>query len=175
MGFGNAKRMDLVKKLMKEEKKKAKDRSLSRTGSSYSVDSRRSMRSSSTGGSSDDPFRCKRVIKIQKFWEMAKGSNDPAALGEAFLNHVMPESPDKTKCQTLVETLDCIIYLLGPDMDQEDLAEFSSSFQGIPTAALADAFGDCLNACLGGTLTAKDTEVVDNAMGMVLRDMIASN
>lgn len=188
MGFGNSKRMDLVKDLLKDEKKKKNERrKVSRSLSAYSgmndsCHSKQSQKSSSSRRSasssasvSEDPFHAKRIVKIQKLWEKAKVAceNDPMALGGVFLKRVLPTDDDVTnKCPQVVEGLDCLIYMLGPDMDKEDVDELAPSFDGIPTAALGDAFAECMNTCLDKTLSDKDLQILDSAIGMVLRDML---
>lgn len=185
MGFGNAKRMDLVKDLMKGEGKKKKlatrkKQKMDRSSSSRSVNSRQSALSYSTNGSSTfgarDPFHAKRVLKVQRFWEEVKQSNDPVAIGEAFLQKVLPGTYTEKQCTVLAETLDSIIYLMSPDMDDDELEESSDvlEHEGIPSIALGDVFADCIDALLDGDLTQKDQDAVNDSVGMLLKERLPS-
>ena len=176
--------MDLVKDLLQEEKKKKaalkKKKAMSTRSSSatsMSSSSRHSVRSSSTSNSStigsDDPFHAKRVMKVGKLWDKAKRGSDPVALGQAFLEQVLPKSHNEEQCKVLVETIDWLINMMGPDLDEDELEEASTKFadEGIPAAALGDAFAPCMNTLLGGDLSQKDIDTVDNSIGMLLRAM----
>ena len=173
--------MDLAKGLMKDDKKnkkEKKERSFKRTASTNTLGSRQSVRSTGTTGSSmgaDDPFHIKRVMKIQKIWEQVKVSADAVAVGKGFLEKVLPDHTEE-QCKAVVEQLDCIIYLLGPDMDDDDMEDCADNLEhnGIPAAALGETFSESVNALLDGKLTEKELEVLNNSMGAVLRDMVLS-
>ena len=176
--------MDMVKDLMKDDKKKKerKGRSaMQRTASASTLASRqstRSTRSTATTGSSmgaDDPFHIKRVMKIQRVWEKVKASADPLTVGKGFLEKILPDNTEE-QCKSVVEQLDCIVYLLGPDMDDDDIEDCADSLDhvGIPAAALGETFTDSVNTLLGGSLSEKEMEVMNNSMGMVLRDMVST-
>ena len=180
MGFGNSKRMDLVKDLLQEEKKKKalkKKRDMDRSSSSHSMASRSSMRSHSTSSSttmtSDDPFHAKRLMKVEKLWDKAKRGSDPVAMGQTFLNQVLSKSPSDEQCKVVVETMDWLISLLGPDMDDEEVEEACATLthEGIPPAALGKAYASCINKLLGGELPQKDIDTMNNSIGSVLRNM----
>ena len=182
MGFGNSKRMDLVKDLLKEEKKKKaalkKKKAMGRSSSASSMSSSRnsalslSTSNSSTAGS-DDPFHAKRVMKVGKMWDKAKQGSDPVALGQGFLEQILPMSHSEEQCKVLVETIDWLINVMGPDLDDEELEEASTKLAegGIPAAALGKAFATCMNTLLGGDLSQKDIDTMDNSIGMLLRTM----
>ena len=181
MGFGNSKRMDLVKDLMKDEKKKklAKKKAMARSSSASSMSSRHSTRSGSTNGSStgaDDPFHIRRVMKVQRLWDKVVRNNEPVPIGETFLKKILAEEPTEEQSKVLVETLDLLIGMLGPDMDEEDVEEAAASLdhQCIPAAALGEVFADIMNDLLDKTLSEKEMVVLDSSMGMVLRDMLGA-
>lgn len=174
--------MDLVKDLLKEEKKKKaaskKKKAVGRSSSASTMSSsRHSARSLPTSNSStvgsDDPFHAKRVMKVGKMWDKAKQGSNPVALGQAFLEQVLPKSHSEEQCKVLVETIDWLINMMGPHLDDEELEEASTKFteEGIPAAALGEAFATCMNRLLGGDLSQKDIDTMDNSIGVLLRTM----
>lgn len=69
--------------------------------------------------------------------------------------------------QKIVEALDCLIYLLGSEIDEYDNAELAVSFEIFPKMKLATIFADCLSACLGDDTNPcnKELQIVDDAVG----------
>jgi hypothetical protein len=212
VGFGNAKRMDLVQGILKDDKKKnkkTKDRSsLSGASSRSSVRSGHSSSGSTVGsvanrsvGSSrststystfgdEDPFNYKRVMRLQKSWEFVKMNVDSVDLGEQILLFMIQTdeacrdamnlpSLRSERCtklsQLLIETIDVYIFLLGPDFDEEDLAESADNLksEGIPVAILAEALPEAVNECVGG-LSELDKRVWTETMGALLLKSAAS-
>lgn len=77
--------------------------------------------------------------------------------------------------QLLIETIDVYIFLLGPDFDEEDLAESADNLksEGIPVAILAEALPEAVNECVGG-LSELDKRVWTETMGALLLKSAAS-
>lgn len=173
--------MDLVKDLMKDEKKRKaglRKKKAAMDGSCSSLSySKHSLRSINTSDSStigaNDPFHAKRVMKVVNLWEKVKRASNPISLGEAFMKQVSPKSWNEEQCLVVVETIDCLIHLMGPDMDEDELEEASTKLEqgGVPLETLGEVFATCMNSLLGGELSQKEIDIMDASIGMILRNM----
>jgi hypothetical protein len=155
-----------------------------------SVSSSRSTSTYSTFGD-EDPFNYKRVVRLQKSWEFIKKNVDSGDLGEQILLFMIQADPAcrdamnlpslrSERCtklsQLLIETIDVYIFLLGPDFDEEDMAETAGNLQseGIPLDTLAEALPEAVNECVGG-LSELDKRVWAETMGALLLKSAAAS
>ena len=211
MGFGNAKRMELAKAILRQPKKTKKK---TRQGKS-SVGSKASAAETTSSASKhstasplhpteppqlasrvDESFSCivntldcKHTLRVQEIWEEVKRKigNDTLAtqlmfraraLSGKHRNISMEFSSDYAhQCKVLIESLDSIIQLLGPDMDEDDTGYHTWRLvhKGISVEAITQVLPDCLNAMFEGTLTENDIEsfnsTVCRLMIRVLEDL----
>eukprot|EP00977_Amphora_coffeiformis_P025320 scaffold19245_cov199-Amphora_coffeaeformis.AAC.15 len=174
-GLSNAKRMELVQNLLKDEKKKKSvlkkkksaremssrsNSSVSLGGSSHSIGisdhSRGTVSSRSFNVSTKGPLSLNYIITLQQSWDTIKRKIDSVEVGERIVMSMIQADPKtrqaleieslrSERCQeiasTIMETLDCFIYMLGPDFDEEDVSENLDRLtnHGINLKVLADA------------------------------------
>ena len=186
MTFGNSKRMALVKDFLKEDKKKSKSKRSVRSvtskeftvetlslsaSSSHSNKSTTSHSSSSIG--SGDAFHCKRILKIQKTWENIKRTMTAKEIGSVISQKCKQTDLAASQCLVLVENLDCLIYLLSPDMDDEDVQESMEALseQNIPMVQVAVVLADAMEECLGKNLSEDERETWQDSLGQTLINM----
>ena len=189
MVFNNTKRMDLVKDLLKEERKKKSDRDLKKTPKQRSNRSMKSNEMNTSGhsrtsvtsnsfssgsfseegknsGIKKDPLHCKNIMKLQKSWEATKQKVDPSTLAEAIVTHMVHIEPQQARqamkleslqserCQeigdTVIEVLDSMIFLLGPDFDQDDVLDEVDTLNnyGVDIGLLAQALPTAVMECV---------------------------
>ena len=169
MVFNNSKRMDLVQDMLKEEKKKkgelkkkksSKNLSLSLSGHSKGSVTTSSYSYSST--SSDEmrknPLHCKNIMKLNKSWEVVKKKVDPQVLGNTIVTRLVQADPSSSmkveRCHeigaTIVEALDCMIFLLGPDFDEDDAADSIERLheKGVALEGLAKSLPQAIIECM---------------------------
>lgn len=187
MKFDNSKRMAMVKDLIKDDQKKkskskqsgerrgslgGSNRSLvsASSHSRSSVSSMRSITSQCSSIGADDPFHIKRVMKVQKMWNMLKDEQGAETLGAIFLQLCDDDTPKETSCLVLVETLDYLIHVLSPDMEEDDLLHVTVSLQNenIDVNQLANVLVQAVEAGLDEPLSKREKELWENTVGETL-------
>jgi hypothetical protein len=159
MKIDNAKRMDLVKGILKPKKSSGsvagsrsskssssrpfKSRSVSRTSSSSSshcISTDASSSSTDTG-----VFSYKLTVKIENSWDEVKNvDNYKDTLGEALLVKMIQIEPASRKhmnfpsmrserfdvlTEAIVSTIDSLVALVGPELDMTDLDDFAGQLR----------------------------------------------
>ena len=159
----------------------------SRTGTVTS-----SASSYASSGSEDyniDPLHCRKIMKLQKSWESIKQKVKTDIMGEQIVMHMMSVDPRARQAMRLesirsprfdeiaiavMETIESLVFFLGPDFDQDDVMEFIERLtdQGISPDTLAKALPEALNECLqqaeDGGLSDKEKNIWKETMGAVL-------
>lgn len=128
--------MDLVKGFMKKEESsstksvasskrskksdKLEDKSSSHTASSVSAES--------TLTESSLSLNYKSILKVQKSWdELTTVSSYQSALGDALMCHMKTSS--KPVGPTMVDTLNSIIPMISPEMEEMELLDLTSNLK----------------------------------------------
>ena len=132
----------------------------------------------------------KEILRINEIWEEAKqkvGRETIATLLMFRIRMLVPMdrrtsatgfSPEyENQCKVLMDSLDSIIQLLGPDMDEEETGYHSwrLGHKQIPVEHIATALPDCLNAILGDTAVDSDDQAVKATVCSLLRHKIVEN
>ena len=116
---------------------------------------------------------------LQDTWDRVKEEVGNKSLGDCLVQQMMEmepralnEIPSTTSLGTeLVERLDCVLFLLTPDAQVEDLFEFAQCLreQGISPDLLADALPLCIQSLLD--LTEKEQQAWNQVMAPALEEL----
>ena len=138
-----------------------------------------------------DPLDFKNIMKLQKSWETIKDAVDSATLGEHIVLNMMQldpktreklniDSPRSEKCQgiatAIIETIDCLIFLLGPDFDHEDVADSVENLtrEGVAVDVLAKALPQAVLEC-ADSLSTTEQKVWRETMEAALMKAVPNN
>lgn len=139
---------------------------------------------SASSGSYDelhkDPLHCKNIMKLQKSWESLKKKMNASDIGETIVTSMVEVDPSSRQAMkieslpsekgqevgaTIVESIDCIIFVLGPDFDQDDVADSVKQLTqaGVSIDVLTKALPRAVMECVGN-ISDKEKSLWNNTM-----------